>query len=59
MITIEQAKEKGVELSYVNTASMENPIEELMAMTEGHGYDDVFVYVVLQNHQLQLMAYQT
>ena len=45
MITIEQAKEKGVELSYVNTASMENPIEELMAMTEGHGYDDVFVYV--------------
>lgn len=45
MITIEQAKEKGVELSYVNTASMENPIEELMAITEGHGYDDVFVYV--------------
>ena len=45
MITIEQAKEKGVELHYVNTAKMENPEEELMALTEGHGYDDVFVYV--------------
>lgn len=24
---------------------MEDPIAELMAITEGHGYDDVFVYV--------------
>ncbi len=44
-ITIEEAKDKGIELYYVNTASMKNPEEELMAITEGHGYDDVFVYV--------------
>lgn len=45
MIPIEKAKEKGVELYYVNTAGMENPEEELMKLTEGKGYDDVFVYV--------------
>ncbi len=45
MISEEQAKKNGVELYYVNTAKMENPVEELMAITEGHGYDDVFVYV--------------
>ena len=30
---------------YVNTASMEDPVQELMALTEGKGYDDVFVSV--------------
>lgn len=48
MITEEQAKANGVDLLYVNTAAMENPIEELMAITEGHGYDDVFVYVPIK-----------
>ncbi len=48
MITEEQAKANGVELLYVNTAAMEDPIEELMAITEGHGYDDVFVYVPIK-----------
>lgn len=45
MITVEQAKAKGVELQYVNTAAMDDPEAELMAITEGHGYDDVFVYI--------------
>lgn len=45
MITPEQAKENGVELIYVNTAAMEDEYEGLMAITEGHGYDDVFVYI--------------
>lgn len=45
MISEEQAKKNGVDLFYVNTAKMENPIEELLAITEGHGYDDVFVYI--------------
>lgn len=48
MITPEQAAENGVELLYVNTAAMKDPIEELMAITEGHGYDDVFVYVPIK-----------
>lgn len=41
----EEAQEKGIELLYVNTAAMEDAEAELMAITEGHGYDDVFVYV--------------
>lgn len=45
MIPEEQAKKNDVELCYVNTAKMDDPIGELMAITEGHGYDDVFVYV--------------
>lgn len=45
VITIEEAAAKGIELHYVNTAAMADPDTELMAITEGHGYDDVFVYV--------------
>ncbi len=48
MIPEDQAKKNGVELLYVNTAAMEDPIEELLAITEGHGYDDVFVYVPIR-----------
>jgi threonine dehydrogenase-like Zn-dependent dehydrogenase len=47
-ITVEEAKEKGIELRYVNTAKMEDPIKELMDISEGHGYDDVFVYVPIK-----------
>ena len=45
MITPEQAAANGVELIYANTAAMDDAYEGLMALTEGHGYDDVFVYV--------------
>ncbi|MFI3170478.1 MAG: zinc-binding dehydrogenase [Faecalibacterium sp.] len=40
-----KAAENGVELLYVNTASMADPVEELRAITGGKGYDDVFVYI--------------
>ena len=45
MITPEQAAANGVELIYANTAAMDDEYEGLMALTGGHGYDDVFVYV--------------
>lgn len=45
VISEESAREKGVELIYVNTAAMEDAVDELMKISEGHGYDDVFVYV--------------
>lgn len=45
MITPEQAAANGVELIYANTAAMDDEYEGLMALTEGHGYDDVFVYI--------------
>ena len=45
VISEEEAAANGVELIYVNTAKMENPAEELRAITGGKGYDDVFVYI--------------
>ena len=45
VISVEEAAAHGVELHYVNTANMENQKEELLALTDGKGYDDVFVYI--------------
>ena len=38
------AASKGIDLRYVNTATMQNPAEELKALTGGEGYNDVFVF---------------
>jgi threonine dehydrogenase-like Zn-dependent dehydrogenase len=38
------AKSQGIDLHYINTAKMENPTEALRAITDGYGYDDVFVF---------------
>ncbi len=45
VISIEDAKACGVELIYVNTAAHEDPVQYLKSLTDGHGYDDVFVYI--------------
>ena len=45
VISEEFAGQQGVELHYVNTAAMKDPVSELKALTDGQGYDDVFVYV--------------
>lgn len=60
VISEQQAKEAGVELIYVNTAKMSDPVKELKDLTDGHGYDDVFVYIPNQKvSELgdQLMAF--
>ena len=44
IVTVEKAAKNGVELVYVNTKDYENPDEPLLALTDGKGYDDVFVY---------------
>ena len=49
VISPEFAQEKGVELVYVNTAKLEDPQAALMEITEGHGYDDVFVYAPVKS----------
>lgn len=38
------AAKNGIDLQYVNTSSMENPVEALRKLTKGKGYDDVFVF---------------
>lgn len=45
VISVEKAKEAGVELIYANTGKMEDPVKYLMDLTDGHGYDDVYVYI--------------
>ena len=39
----EEAKSKGVELVYVNTTEMKDPVAELKALAGGEGFDDVLV----------------
>lgn len=44
IFTKEEAKKCGVELIFVNTKNLENVSEYLRALTNGTGFDDVFVY---------------
>ena len=44
LTTVEDAAAHGVKLVYVNTNGIENPVEYLRSLTDGAGYDDVFVY---------------
>ncbi len=48
VISEQMAADHGVELIYVNTETMAQPLEDLMAITGGKGYDDVFVYVPIR-----------
>ena len=44
ILSVEEAAKNGVQLLYINTAQHENPVEYLMSLTDGHGYDDVLVF---------------
>lgn len=44
ILSVEKAAAAGVRLMYINTNDYENPLEYLMGLTDGYGYDDVFVY---------------
>lgn len=48
LLTVESAKEKGIELIYVNTTEMKEQERELRELTGGHGYDDVFLFIPIQ-----------
>lgn len=45
VISEEEAKAAGVELIYVNTAKVKDAEAYLLELTQGNGYDDVFVYI--------------
>ena len=38
------AKEHGIDLIYLNTGSVDNPVDELKKISGGSGYNDVFVF---------------
>lgn len=40
----EEAKKAGIDLKYVNTGRLNDPVNELKEITGGTGYDDVFVF---------------
>ncbi len=42
--TPEEAAKEGIELKYINTSTLDNPVEDLKAFTDGKGFDDVFVF---------------
>lgn len=44
----QEAAKQGVTLKYINTSKMDNAFDELMKLTEGKGYDDVFVYAPIK-----------
>ena len=42
--TVDFAASRGIELHYLNTGNLENPVKELRAISGDTGYDDVFVF---------------
>jgi threonine dehydrogenase-like Zn-dependent dehydrogenase len=42
--TVAKAKENGIELVYLNTGNVEDPVKALQDLVGGNGYDDVFVF---------------
>ncbi|NCC12197.1 MAG: L-sorbose 1-phosphate reductase [Spirochaetia bacterium] len=43
LYSLEDAKANGVELIYLNTKTLADPVKTMMELTEGHGFDDVLV----------------
>lgn len=44
LYTVEEARKNGIDLIYLNTTRAENPVDALLQLTGGTGYDDVFVF---------------
>ncbi|MBE6562910.1 MAG: L-sorbose 1-phosphate reductase [Ruminococcaceae bacterium] len=44
LITVEEAERFGTKLVYLNTGKLEDPVAYIRDMTDGKGFDDVFVY---------------
>jgi threonine dehydrogenase-like Zn-dependent dehydrogenase len=49
LFTPEHAAKEGVNLIYVNTGKMNNPVKHLREITEGTGFDDVFIFAPVKN----------
>lgn len=49
IVSVEEAERMGVKLMYVNTATMDSPVEYLRSLTGGDGFNDVFVYAPVKS----------
>ena len=48
ILSEESMKKRGIELIYFNPNDYENDEQALMDLSDGHGYDDVFIYAPVQ-----------
>ena len=48
IFTPEIAEKEGVRLLYVNTGRMKDPVKHLRELTDGTGFDDVFIFAPLK-----------
>ncbi|HWP68968.1 MAG TPA: zinc-binding dehydrogenase [Rectinemataceae bacterium] len=44
LITVEEAKRNGIDLVYVNTKDIADPVAHLMSLNDGKKFDDVFCF---------------
>ncbi len=49
LITVEEAARNGVELHYIDTNGLSDPIAHLRAINDGELFDDVFVYAPVRS----------
>ena len=42
--TVEEAAQKGIKLIYLNTSNLRNPAKKLLNVSDGTGYNDVFIF---------------
>lgn len=49
ILSVEKAAANGVKLMYVNTNNYEDPLAFLLSLTDGRGYNDVFVYAPVKS----------
>jgi len=48
LLPVALAAERGIELIYVNSRNFADPVQGLRALTDGHGFDDIFVYAAVE-----------
>lgn len=46
--TVEEASSCGIELHYINTKNIADPVDHILLLNKGKGYDDVFVMAPVQ-----------
>ncbi|MBE6561873.1 MAG: L-sorbose 1-phosphate reductase [Ruminococcaceae bacterium] len=49
LLTVEDAAAHGTKLIYMNTAGVDDPVKALRDLTDGEGFNDVFVYAPVQS----------
>lgn len=45
LYTVGFAASRGIDLRYINVSTLKNPVKKIREISEGDGYDDVFVFV--------------